>query len=134
MTLNNAGDAVSPTPSQPMMGVQKGLAPELTDRAAHSDSDCSPRRLGESECQDSDRVAAPAPIPITKNAPASEPPQERESFSSIPSRREQTLLEFKKDFARARLQELRWMCANNPSERWKAKLEEAELWARGLGL
>ena len=71
---------------------------------------------------------------LTK-APASEPPQRDKSFSSIQmARREQTLLEFKKDFARARLQELRWMCANNPSERWAAKLEEAELWARGLGL
>jgi hypothetical protein len=50
------------------------------------------------------------------------------------ARREQTLFQFKRDFAQARLKELRWMCANNPSERWKAKLEEAELWARGLGL
>ena len=127
MTLNNAGDAVSPTPYQSMMGVQKGLAPELTDRAAHSDSDCSPRRLGESECQDSDRVAAPAPIQLTKKAPASVlPPRDDNPISSIPiASREQTLLEFKRDFAQSRLKELRWMCANNPSERWKAKLEEA---------
>jgi hypothetical protein len=72
---------------------------------------------------------------MTKNAPASEPPQERESFSSIQmARREQTLFELKKDWARSRLDELRWMCANTPSERWKAKLEEAELWARAVGL
>lgn len=72
---------------------------------------------------------------LTK-APASVlPPRDENPNSSIPmARREQTLFQFKRDFARARLQELRWMCANNPSERWKAKLEEAELWARGLGL
>ena len=71
---------------------------------------------------------------LTTKAPASEPPQ-RESFSSIQmARREQTLSNYVKDFARSRLQELRWMCANNPSERWKAKLEEAELWARAVGL
>ena len=136
LTLTNAGGAVSPTPYQSMMSVQKGLAPELTDRAAHSDSDCSPRRLGESECQDSDRVAAPAPIQLTKKAPASVlPPRDDNPISSIPiASREQTLLEFKRDFARARLQELRWMVEHHPSERWAAKLEEAELWARGLGL
>ena len=43
-------------------------------------------------------------------------------------------MEFKKDFAQSRLKELRWMVEHHPSERWTARLEEAELWARGLGL
>ena len=136
LTLTNAGGAVSPTPYQSMMSVQKGLAPELTDRAVRSDSDCSPRRLGESECQDSDRVATPAPIQLTKKAPASVlPPRDDNPISSIPiASREQTLLEFRKKWKHDRLEELRWQVENNPSERWKAKLEEAELWAWGLGL
>ena len=134
MTLTNAGDAVSPTPYQSMMSVQKGLAPELTSRAVRSDSDCSPRRLGESECQDSDRVAAPAPIPITKNAPASDSPP-KDPISSIPSAsREQTLSNYVKEFARGRLKELRWHMDNHPSEAWAIRLHEAEMWAKAVGL
>jgi hypothetical protein len=70
-----------------------------------------------------------------KNAPASEPPQERESFSSIPmARREQTLSNYVKDFARGRLKELRWHMDNHPSEAWAIRLHEAELWAKAVGL
>ena len=67
------------------------------------------------------------------NAPASEPPQ-REPISSIPGRREQTLSNYVKDFARGRLKELRWHMDNHPSEAWAIRLHEAEMWARAVGL